>query len=202
MFKRASMLLLAVVFIAGCQAGASNRNVQRVSSSQTVDLTGKWNDSDSKRVAKKMISDVLNRPWLQEFVKEEGRDPRVIVGKFRNKSSEHIDEETFTKDIERELINSGKVKFVAMSQERDATRAERRDQAKFATRESSAKMAQEKGADYMLQGSFHSQIQRAGGQQVRAYEVNMQLIDIQTQQKVWIGTKEIKKKVAQDKYSW
>ncbi|MFB6347105.1 MAG: penicillin-binding protein activator LpoB [bacterium] len=191
--------LLFLTALVGC---GGTRQVSRVSPDQTIDLTGKWNDSDSKRVSGKMISELLNRPWLQNFKDEEGRKPRVVAGQFRNKSSEHIDMETWTKDIERELINAGQVSFVAMEEERSATRDERRDQARFATSESAAKMAQEKGADFMLSGYMNSQIQRADGQEVRAYEVHMQLIDIQTQEKVWIGSKEIKKRVQQSSYSW
>jgi uncharacterized protein (TIGR02722 family) len=184
----------------GC-AGRT-KQVSRVNPDKTIDLTGEWNSSDSDRVAKAMVSDVLNRAWLNEFVQNNDRDPRVIVGQFRNKSSEHIDMETWSKDIERELINSGKINFVAMSEERSATRDERRDQARYATRESAAELAQEKGADFMLSGYMNSNIQRWQGQEVRSYEVHMQLIDIQTQEKVWIGTKEIKKRVQQDEYSF
>lgn len=201
--KRLMKLTVSLVLctaLLGC--AASTPNVTRVNPDKTIDLTGKWNDSDSNRVAKKMISSVLNQRWLTEWNNNNTRPPRVIVGQFRNKSSEHIDMETWSKDIERELINSGKVDFVAMSEERSATRAERRDQARYSTRESAAEMAQEKGADYMLSGYLNSQIQRAGGQEVRAYEVHMQLIDIQTQEKVWIGSRNIKKRVSQPQYDY
>lgn len=203
MFKQAtrfSFYLISVVLLSSCMAAQSSTNVSRVNPDKTIDLTGKWNDSDSSRVAKKMVSSMLNQGWLENWQKD--RKPRVIVGQFRNKSSEHIDMETWTKDIERQLINSGQIQFVAMSEERSATRDERRDQQKFSTRDSAAAMAQEKGADFMLSGYMNSQIQRSGGQEVRAYQVHMQLLNIQSQVKVWIGSKDIKKRVKQDEYSF
>ncbi len=201
-FFRISGCLSLAILLTGCLAAQSSTNVSRVNPDKTVDLTGKWNDSDSSRVAKKMVSSMLNQGWLQKWNSNNERKPRVIVGQFRNKSSEHIDMETWTKDIERQLINSGQVQFVAMSEERSATRDERRDQQKFSSRDSAAAMAQEKGADFMLSGYMNSQIQRSGGQEVRAYQVHMQLLNIQSQVKVWIGSKDIKKRVKQDQYSY
>lgn len=197
---RVTLSVVLSLLIVGC--AASTPNVSRVNPDETIDLTGKWNDSDSSRVAEKMVSSLLNQRWLVEWDTNNNRPPRVIVGQFRNRSSEHIDMETWSKDIERELINSGKVDFVAMSEERSATREERRDQSRYSTRESAAAMAQEKGADFMLSGYMNSQIQRAGGQEVRAYQVHMQLVDIETQEKVWIGSRDIKKKVEQSEYSF
>jgi hypothetical protein len=114
----------------------------------------------------------------------------------------HISEEMFTKDIERELVNSGKVDFVAMSEERKALRKERKDQAMYSTTESAAAMAQEKGADYMLQGVFHATKQRWKGERVVSYKVDMELINIESNRKAWIGSKTIKKKISQSRYSW
>ncbi len=201
-FKKFSVLLLVPFLFSVLGCAPSRPQVSRVNPNKTMDLTGEWNDSDSRRVAKKMISDCLNRPWLPEFRKKNNRKPTVIVGLFRNKSSEHIPTETFTKDIERELVNSGRVNFVAMAEEREALRSERRDQARHATRQSAARMAHEKGADYMLQGVFHAQKQKWRGQQVVNYKVDMELINIESNMKAWIGTKEIKKQISQSSYSW
>lgn len=185
--------------LVGC---GPSMQVSRVDPDKTVDLTGKWNDSDSQRVADKMISSCLESNWIYEYSKENNDKPTVIVGLFRNKSSEHISSEMFTKDIERELLNSGKVEFVAMAEEREALRAERKDQEVHATMESAAEMAQEKGADFMLQGVFHTSKQRWEGERVIAYKVDMELINIQSNRKVWIGSKTIKKRVSQSSYSW
>lgn len=185
--------------LVGC---GPSMQVSRVDPDETIDLTGKWNDSDSRRVADKMISSCLESNWIYEYNRNNNDKPTVIVGLFRNKSSEHISSEMFTKDIERELLNSGKVEFVAMAEEREALREERKDQEVHATTESAAEMAQEEGADFMLQGVFHSSKQRWEGEQVIAYKVDMELINIQSNRKVWIGSKTIKKRVSQSRYSW
>mgnify|MGYP000668612667 CR=1 FL=1 len=187
-------MFLIVALISSC--GPSIK-VTRVDPDETIDLTGKWNDSDSSRVADKMISSCLKSNWINEYMQNNNDKPTVIVGLFRNKSSEHISSEMFTKDIERELLNSGKVDFVAMSEEREALREERKDQEVYSTIDSAASLAQEKGADFMLQGVFHASKQRWEGESVIAYKVDMELINIQSNRKVWIGSKTIKKTVSQ-----
>ena len=72
-------LSLLVAFTAGC-----NPKVTRVSSDAVTDLSGKWNDTDSRLVSEEMIQDVLSRPWLSRFNRKTGKVPTVIVGTIRN----------------------------------------------------------------------------------------------------------------------
>jgi len=195
--------LVLLLFLAAIMASCSQKpQVARVSPDKDIDLTGKWNQSDSRRVAEKMVASCLKSNWISNYMEDHNDKPTIIVGLFRNKSSVHISEEMFTKDIERELVNSGKVSFVAMSEERKALRKERKDQEIYATTESAANMAQEKGADFMLQGVFHTTKQRWKGDRVVSYKVDMELINMQSNQKAWIGSKTIKKMISQSRYTW
>jgi len=196
---KAIFLLLLATAITSCSQGLK---VSRVDPDQAIDLTGEWNQTDSQRVAEKMVSSCLRSNWLSTYIKKNNSKPTVIVGLFRNKSSVHISEEMFIKDIERELVNSGKVNFVAMDEERQALREERKDQELYSTIDTAAPMAQEKGADFMLQGVFHTTKQRWEGDRVVSYKVDMELIDIASNQKVWMGSKTIKKRISQNRYSW
>jgi hypothetical protein len=109
-FPISFLLAATVALTAGC---ATAPKVERTDVSETIDLSGEWNDSDSRLVAEEMMKDALQRPWISEFQSGHGAKPRVIVGTISNKSYEHINTETFVKDLERELTNSGQVKFVA-----------------------------------------------------------------------------------------
>ncbi len=183
-------LFLLPLFLLGC--GAS-RKVTRIEPEATVDLSGHWNDTDSRLVAKEMISDALARPWLEDFVAQKGNKPDVIVGKIRNESYEHISVETFIQDLERELTNSGKVNFVAGKSEREQIREERLDQAQHASEESAKRAGQEAGADFMLIGSINSILDESGGKKVIYYQVDLRLVDMENNRKVWLGQKKIKK---------
>ena len=125
----------------------------------------------------------------------------MVVGKIRNKSSEQIAVETFVKDIERELINSGKVTFVASKDEREQVREERKDQQDFASPETFKQFYKEIGADYLMTGVINSIQDAVEGEKVVFYQIDLELINIETNTKAWIGNKKIKKYIGQDKYS-
>ncbi len=193
------MLVLLSSVLIQCQ---SSRKVTRVSADQTSDLSGRWNDTDSRLTAEAMIRDLLSKPWLLEYVDLNDEKPVVIVGSIRNKSSEHIPVDLFIKDIEKELINSGQISFVASEKEREEIRKERLDQQSFSSLETAKQLANETGADYMLQGSINTIVDSYEGQKAVYYQVNLELIHLEKNLKVWIGDKKIKKMIEQNRYKW
>lgn len=181
--------IVSLLILGSC----ANRKVKRIDPNQQTDISGRWNDTDSKLVANEMITDVLSRPWRNNFEQKAGRKPVVIIGSIRNKSSEHIESTTFIKDLEKAFINSGTVSVVQSGDERSQVREERNDQQTFASEESRKKWGKEKGADYMLNGVITSIVDQYKNQKTVAYQVNLELTDLETNEKVWIGEKEIKK---------
>ena len=149
-----------------------------------------------------MIQDVVSRPWLGQFKSKSGdKLPVVIIGTVRNLSHEHINVQTFTKDLERSLINSGEVEFVASSSEREEVREERKDQATQSREDTAKEHGMEIGADFMLKGSISTIQDKEGGKTVMFYQVNLELIDIESNRKVWIGEKKIKKFIKRHRFS-
>jgi uncharacterized protein (TIGR02722 family) len=153
-------------------------------------------------VAGQIVNDVLGRPWLSDYMMEQGRKPVVVVGPVQNKSSEHIATDAFVKDIERELINSGKIKFVAGDAMRGALEAELQHQQTNASEETMKRLASQTGADFMLMGSLLSIEDQYEGKKVVYYQADMELINIETHEKVWMGTKKIKKYIEQSRNKW
>ena len=194
-------LVVVLVLLLGACAGPS---VERTDVDEVIDLSGRWNDTDSRFVSEEMILDCLQRPWLDRFMAgNPGKQPAVIVGTVKNRSYEHINTQVFIKDLERALINSGRVQFVASKDERLELREEKADQQYgFTSPETQKSMYKEVGADYMLQGSINSIKDEIKGKYVVLYQVNLELIDLETHLKAWIGQKEIKKLVKRSQYSW
>ena len=189
----AARLILAAL-LAAAAAGCAT-SVERLDVGEVKDLSGAWNDTDSRLVSEEMIQDVLARPWVEEHARASKRPPAVIVGEVRNLSHEHINVNTFVADVERALINSGKVKFVASKTERGEIREERKEQELHAAEATRKPMGQELGADYMLQGTINTIVDVSGRTQVRYYQVDLNLISLADNTKVWIGQKKIKKLV-------
>jgi penicillin-binding protein activator len=188
--------VVMTLFVAGC---GPSKVVSRIDADSTTDLSGEWNDTDSRLVAQEMITDVTSQSWLTQFTKKEKRKPTVIVGKITNRTTEHIETKTFVKNLERALLNGGDVEFVADASEREQLREERKDQAKQALEETQKGPGKESGADFMLIGNISSIVDQEGGQKTKYYQVNMELVNIESNKKVWIGEKKIKKAISQDR---
>src|SRR4030067_1262923 len=185
-----SVAMALILAVAGCST-----QVTRMDAGEVKDLSGAWNDTDSQQVSEEMIRDVLDRTWLGEFTRIQKRQPAVIVGEVSNLSHEHINVKTFVADMERALINSDKVQFVASSTERQEVRDERKDQDLHATDATRKAMGQEKGAGFMLKGTINTIIDASGKTQLRYYQVDLTLISLVDNRKVWVGQKKIKKLV-------
>ena len=187
--------LAAGLVALGLAACATAPKVTRTQTEEQIDLSGNWNDTDSRLVAQEMIQDSLSRPWLSEFTDGKKQKPRVIVATVYNRTAEHINTETFVDDLQRELTNSGKVKFVASKEQREELREERKDQAQNADLPTAKSMGKEYGADFMLKGQMNTIMDAAANKEVKYYQVELELIDMSSNEKVWIGQKKIKKLV-------
>lgn len=189
-------LSLVIMVFSGC----AGKRVSRVDVDSVMDLSGRWNDTDSRLVAEEMIQDVLRRPWVDNFVRKSGKPPTVIVGTVTNRSHEHISVQTFVKDLERELTNSGRVQFVASRSERQEIREERTDQQRHASEETAKGLGKEIGADYMLKGTINTILDESGGTRAVFYQVDLELFDVEKNVKVWAGQKKIKKVIERRRF--
>ena len=184
-------LSLSMLVISSC-----SRKVTRIDPSEQVDISGRWNNTDSRLTAEDMTSTILGANWLTDHMAaHSGQRPVVIVGFVSNKSHEHIEAETFVKDVENSFLLSQKVRLVQGGKKREELRAEKADQQTNSTVSSMKKFGLEQGADYILQGSINSIVDSHKRKKVVYYQVNLELTNIQTNEVVWIGEKKIAKYV-------
>jgi uncharacterized protein (TIGR02722 family) len=178
--------------------GCAEKKVSRVDSGQQIDLSGKWNDTDSQLVSKESIDDAMSFPWVANFQKQKNRNPVVVAFGVKNRTSELINTQTFMKDLERSFLRSGKVDIVADRDQRAELREERGDQQSGFTA-NPAKIGKEVGADFVLTGTLNDIRDRDGEQELVFYQANLELVNVETNQKVWIGDKKIKKLIPKGK---
>ena len=193
-FKK--ILTLAAIAVSGIMISSCSRQVTRINTTDTVDVSGNWNNTDSRMVAQEMTQSVLGAKWLSTHLEAKaGKKPVVVVGLVQNKSHEHIDAETFVKDVEQTFVQSERVRLVQGGKKREELRAEKADQQDNASISTMKKFGLENGADYILQGSINSIVDSHKRKKVVYYQVNLELTDIQTNEVVWIGDKKIAKYV-------
>lgn len=196
------MVLLTLVLAVSVVTGCSKRQVTRLDTDTVTDLSGRWNDTDSRLVSEEMISDCLRSAWKANHYDDTGSKPAVIVGVIRNKSSEHIAVETFIGDIEKAFINTAEVTVVAGGDDREQIREERADQQTYSSEETVKKWGREHGADYIMTGTISSITDQEDGDKVVFYQVDLTLIDLENSTKVWLGQKKIKKYIGYAKVSY
>lgn len=195
--KKLLLAALIAPFVFACSP-----SVKRVETNLVKDVGGGWNDTDAQMVAQEMITDCLNGGWYNKYVSRKGKEPVVIVGTVVNNTMEHINTGVFIEEMQRALINSGKVEFVASASERGEIRNERLEQDEFASEETRKAFGKEVGADFMLSGVLNSVADTAGNKALVFYQTNLKLINLETNQIVWNGQKQIKKYVKRSKVSY
>jgi uncharacterized protein (TIGR02722 family) len=190
--KPLAALALATIALSACW----NKRVARVDPEAVTDLSGRWNDTDSRLVANELIGQSLGANWARDWsATNSGAQPTLIVGEFRNRTMEHIAVGTFVRDLEKAYITSGTVRVVAGSEEREEVRAERNDQQVNAAIETRTRMAREMGARFMLQGDVQAIQDSEGRERIIYYQIDATLIDLESNTKVWVGQHKIKKYV-------
>ena len=181
---------LVVLLLIGC------RSVTRMDPNQSaMDLSGRWNDTDSRQVADKMVLNLTASEKYKEYAKLLGKKPAIVVGLVRNKTSEHIDADNYIKKIELAIYNSGLADLVESDSFRDKLRLERAQQQDFADPATMAKWGKEVGANLMLFGEMTSETDTYQKKRLVNYVTTLFLTDMETNKRVWYGQEEIKKYV-------
>lgn len=207
-FALASLVVVSLLSACSSSAGpdpraSTGRTVTRIDSRTQTDLSGYWNDTDVRLIAETLVTECVNAPSIINFIKENRRVPVVIIGTFKNQSDEHIDTSILAKKFEVALVNSGKVDFVASKTEREEIRSEREAMQEWSSEETVKALANESAADFMLIGYVKTIVDAGGGDLVRTYIVNAELVDIEKNRKVWVGeNSEIKKYITRASSRW
>jgi hypothetical protein len=195
----AALAVLATITAGAC----NNKRVTRIDPTSVTDLSGRWNDTDSRLVASALVDQALGAQWLgRASAARGGRPPAVIVGGFKNGTMEHIPVGTFTRDLERAFVNGGSVTVVASQDERASVRAERADQQQYAAADTRAGLVKEQGAQYVLKGDVQSIEDAEGRERVVYYQIDATLVDLESNAKVWVGQHKIKKYIDRRRIGW
>lgn len=198
-------LALAVpALVAGC---GPKKTVSRTAADSTEggDLSGYWNDTDANLVAKEMITDVMQNAWAADFQSSNGGKKPVVklMGVIKKTDDRNVNTDFFGKQLERQLLNSGRVRVVAAWGQDNVNTIEKARQSEHASDDTVKSQGNETGADFTLQTVVNSQNDTdGGGKSVRAYIVNMELVNVESNEKVWIGEKMIRKVIEQAGSGW
>ena len=196
----AIICLALCIFVSAC---SGSPKVTRVDAGTQTDLSGRWNDTDVRIVCNSLLDSALSSRSIDTYIKEysaknRGAVPTIIVGRFRNTSSEHIDTGIISGIMRTTIINSGKLEFVEGGDTREDIRTERLDQQLNSGESTASALANETAAKFMLTGEVRSMEEKAGNTTSRVYYVTATITEIETNRVLWEDqNSEIKKIITQ-----
>ena len=187
-----TVTLAALVAVPACQT----HKVTRTDPENVLDYQSSFDEDDAREVSNALVADVLSRPWIDRWEAANEKPPVVIVGDLRNDTSDYIDSRLLTKTLEKELLNTGRVTIVASADERGQIRAEREAGQDWSRPDTVKRMAWELGADLMLIGWIGEDVEMTPNRRktIQYYQVSLELVDVESNAKVWIGTHDIEKR--------
>jgi PBP1b-binding outer membrane lipoprotein LpoB len=189
------MVLVCALGFVSCASGPKVSRIDVVTGEQIPDptnITGRWNDTAVRTVCETLLTQALDDPSVDRYIKQftagHGGDlPSVIVGKFKNDSSEVMDTSIISSNMQSAIKRSGKLEFVAGGDTREELRAERMEQQFNASEDTAALLGNETGANLMMNGSVKSIVERAGSITTRSYFVHAYLTNIESNKVIWDG---------------
>jgi penicillin-binding protein activator len=184
-----------LIFILLAMMSCQTRSVTRIDPAQQIDLSGRWNDVDSRKVADQMIYELFDSESFKRYADAKAKKPVIIIGQIRNKTSEHIDADNFIKKFEMVIHNSNVAELVESGEFRDKLRVERSEQQDYSDPATAKRWGMETGADVMLFGDMTSEVDTYNNKRVVNYITTLYLTDLETNKRIWYGQNEIKKYV-------
>jgi uncharacterized protein (TIGR02722 family) len=152
-------------------------------------LDDRFNENDMQLIAKTMVNSLSASPR----VAGSAGAPAVLVGKMRNRTTEHIDLQSLSDKIRTALIQSGKFQFVDVVNRPDIAEEYEYQQSGYVDPKQAKGPGSQTGADFLLTGALTSNIQEVGKDKLVYYKATFQLTNLLTSEIVWTEEKEIRK---------
>ena len=151
-------------------------------------LDDRFSENDMQLIAKKMIQSMAG----SDIVGSNGA-PVVMVGKMRNRTSEHIDMTMLSDKVRTQLIQSGRFRFADVQNRRDIAEEYEYQQSGYVDPAQAKGPGSQTGAEYLLTGTLTANVQQVGRNKSVYYKANFQLTNLLTSEIAWTDEKEIRK---------
>ena len=134
-----------------------------------------WTDSDSEMISDSLVNGLLKSEWITEFSKN--RKSVIVVGEIENFTNEQIEANSIEKNIERSLINSGKVTFISSKAQREEIRNNRKKSSEFKNKNEFKNYLKSLKSDFFIDGKLELKMDSLSTPRVKEYILFIQVID-------------------------
>ncbi|HYO51997.1 penicillin-binding protein activator LpoB [Archangium sp.] len=162
-------------------------------------LSDHFNENDLQLIAKKMVNSLAGSP---RFAQPGQQLPVVLVGRLKNKTSEHIDMASLGDKIQTGLAQTGRFALLDKAAREDLAEEYEYQQSGYVRPDEAKGPGQQASADYLLTGEMSSIIQQVGNDKLVYYKMTAKLNNVRTGIVEWTDEKEIRKKFERKPISW
>jgi len=193
------LMSLSALVLAGC---ANEPQVNYVDPNSIDTTTINYSSTDLQTITQKMVDSMLASPTVVQITSN-NQYPTVYFQDIQNRTDQHIDTRQLSNAVSTRLIQSGKFRFLDMSQVKNIKKQlEYQNQSGMVGKDTAANLGKQFGTKYMLYGYVTSISQRNTNQQSLYLQVTISLMNIQTGVIVWQGEKQIRKLKKRSGFSW
>lgn len=198
-FAVLSLALLSALLLSACGGPRPGRvgdgSVYYEDAGAVETVTANYGSTDLQTTAEFITQSLLGSRWIAEAP----MPPRIRLHQIKNYTDEHIDGKGIADKIRIKLMQSGKVRFLADSENLDQVFDERDLTESTTVKAGNTAMA---ASDYILTGSVRSIRKRSDKLADVFYQFTLELVDHQSGEIVWADEKEIRKVSTKPTVGW
>jgi uncharacterized protein (TIGR02722 family) len=199
LFLLIAALLALIHSLTGCTA-----TTRTVSPDESLTYDATYTFTDKQKIVHDLVESLKTNPPLGTMTDR----PVIIVYGIANRTSEHIDTSGITDEIRKEILLSGKARFVNKSQRDNILKETDYQMSGPVAPETRIALARQVGAEYMLTGTLRS-IEKSAPKQIRLkkksyiyYSLNLELTNIETSLIEWADSVELAREASKPIIGW
>lgn len=197
------LLMLALLALTHSMTGCT-ATTRTVSPDEQLTYDETYTFADKKKIVHDLVESLKTRPPLAAATDR----PVIIVYGIANRTSEHIDTGGISDDIRKEILFSGKARFVNKAQRDNILKETDYQNSGSVAPQTRIALARQVGAKYMLTGTLRS-IEKKAPKQVRVkrksyiyYSLNLELTSIETSLIEWADSVELVREASKPIIGW
>lgn len=156
---------------------------------EVILLDDKFNENDMQLMANTMVNSLIE----YEDIKNSTDRPLIMVGRVRNRTSEHVDMKAMTDKIRTALIRSGKFQFSDKDAREELAEEYEYQTSGFVNPETAKSRGNQASVDFIITGDLSSNVQQVGKDKVVYYKLNVNLVDVDKNIIAWADEREVRK---------
>jgi len=139
-------------------------------------LDDRFNEADMQQMADSIVKAMVSCPYIANAK----QPPVVIVERVQNRTEDHIDMMALTNMVRSSLTQTRKVRFVKKEERGTLDEEYQYNESGYVSGPTQKKKGSQIGADYIMSGALHTNVQQVGNDKLIYYFITMDLTNMET----------------------